>query len=29
VVDYLWATVYSLVVYVVTGLLIALGFLIR
>jgi 1,4-dihydroxy-2-naphthoate octaprenyltransferase len=28
VVNYLWATVYSLVVYVVTGLLIALGFLI-
>jgi len=29
VVNYLWATVYSLVVYVVTGCLIALGFLIR
>lgn len=29
VVNYLWATVYSLVVYVVTGLLIALGYLIR
>ncbi len=28
VVDYLWATVYSLVVYVVTGGLIALGFMI-
>jgi hypothetical protein len=29
VVNYLWATVYSLIVYVVTGCLIALGFLIR
>jgi hypothetical protein len=29
VTDYLWATVYSLVVYVVTGLLIAMGYLIH
>ncbi len=28
VADYLWATVYSLVVYIVTGGLIALGFVI-
>jgi hypothetical protein len=26
--DYLWATVYSLVVFIATGLLIAVGFLI-